>query len=214
MTLDVIVFRWLNGMAGEFEPFDQVIRLLAGDHLLPAVSVASLIWLWLAGTDHAERRRFQRAALDGLLALGLASLLAALLALMVGRSRPFVDLQGVEMLFYAPTDPSFPSHVVTVLVAIGAAVRWGHKQVGNAVLTAGVVMGVARVVAGVQWPSDVLGAILIGLIVGASAHRLMDMFGPFPEWLTRVLLGARPESPAEEADRRGGQLPAEPSHSA
>lgn len=213
MSVDAVVFEWLNGLAGHFEPFDQMIRLLAGDHLIPVLSVASLIWLWLAGTHRDERARFQRAALDGLLALGLASLVASLLGLMSGRDRPFVDLQDVEMLFYAPTDSSFPSHVVTVLVAIGIAVRSAHKQIGNAVITAGVMMGLARVIAGIHWPSDVLVGIVIGVIAGLSARWLLGRLGPVRRWLTRALLGAPAGSVTPELDQMAGRLPTQSSRS-
>lgn len=207
MALDVIVFRWLNGLAGEMETLDQAVRLLAGDHLLPVLSVTSLIWLWLAGTDHEERVRFQSAALDGLLALGIASLVASVMALLVARSRPFLDLHDVELLFYAPTDYSFPAHAVAVLVALGTAVRAGNERVGNAVITAGVAMGVARVIAGVQWPSDVLAAIVIGVLVGLSAHAMLDKIGPVRKWLTRALLGAPTDRTAGEAEPLPSELP-------
>ncbi|MGB8362570.1 MAG: phosphatase PAP2 family protein [Acidimicrobiia bacterium] len=196
MTLDLIVFRWLNGLAGETETLDQAIRLLAGDHLIPVLSVTSLMWLWLAGADYEERVRFQGAALDGLLALGIASLVASVLALMVARSRPFLDPHDAELLFYAPTDYSFPAHAVAVLVALGTAVRAGYKRLGNVVITAGVAMGLARVIAGVQWPSDVLAGIVIGVLVGLSAHALLDKAGPVRKWLTRALLGAPTERTA------------------
>ena len=209
MALDVIVFRWLNGLAGEMEPLDQAVRLLIGDHLIPVLSVASLIWLWLAGTDQEERVRFQGAALDGMLALGIASLLASVMALLVARSRPFLDLQDVELLFYAPTDYSFPAHAVAVLVALGTAVRAGNKRVGNVVITAGVAMGFARVIAGVQWPSDVLASIVIGVLVGLSAHAMLDKVGPVRKWLTRALLGASIEQPAEVAEQSSGQVPSD-----
>jgi undecaprenyl-diphosphatase len=189
MTLDVGVFRWLNGLAGEVEPFDQVIRLLAGDHLLPVLSVVSLIWLWLAGTDRDERVEFQRGAFDGLLALGLASPVTSLLALILARARPFVDLRNVEMLFYAPTDYSFPAQSVAVLVGLGTAVRSAHRRIGNVVLTAGLVLGLTPVIAGVHWPSDVLGGIVVGLAAGLSAHWLPDRLGPVSTWLTRALPG-------------------------
>jgi undecaprenyl-diphosphatase len=194
MTLDVTVFRWLNGLARDLDPFDQVVRLLAGDHLLPVLSAVSLIWLWLAGIHRDERVRFQRGALDGLLALGLASLVTSLLALMLARARPFLDLQDVEMLFYVPTDYSFPAHSVAVLVALGTAVRSANKRIGNAVVAAGLALGLARVIAGVHWPTDVLGGIVIGVIAGLSAHRLLDWLGPVPAWLTRALLGTPAET--------------------
>jgi undecaprenyl-diphosphatase len=205
MIFDVVIFQWLNGLAGHFEPFDQVIRVLAGDHLLPVLSVISLIWLWLAGTDRDERARFQRGALDGLLALGLASLMASLLAPLIGRVRPFLDLQDVHMLFYAPTDHSFPSHAVAVLVAVGTAVRSAHRQIGNAVIAAGVAMGFARIVAGVHWPSDVLGGIAVGVIAGLLAHWLLNKLGPVRVWLTRALLGTPAEVPSPN-DERGQRV--------
>jgi membrane-associated phospholipid phosphatase len=129
--------------------------------------------------------------------------------LILGRGRPFLDLQDVEMLFYAPTDYSFPAHSVAVIVALGIAVRAAHKRIGNAVLAAGIVMGLARVIAGVQWPSDVLGGMLIGVIAGLSAHRLLDRLGPVRAWLTRALLGTPVEAVVPELEEQSGQRPTE-----
>lgn len=189
MILDEGLFRILNGLAGEVAVLDHLVRLVSGDHLIPILAALTLVWLWFAGRDEVERSLFQRTALSGVAALGLGSLAADLIAALVGRSRPFTVLGGVELLFYPPTDPSFPSHPVTVVVAIGAAVWFGHRGLGTLIVWSGVAMGMARVVAGVFWPSDILAAVALGLAIGAVVPMLLRAIEPFPNRVTRLLLG-------------------------
>lgn len=189
MILDEAVFRVLNGLAGEVAALDHLVRLVSGDHLVPLLSVLTLVWLWFAGSDEPERALFQRTALAGVAALGLSSLAADVIATLVGRARPFTVLGGVELLFYPPTDPSFPSHPVTVVVAVGAAVWMGHRGLGTVIVWGGVVMGIARVMAGVFWPTDVVAAILLGLAIGATSSLLLRLLEPVPNLMTRAFLG-------------------------
>lgn len=190
MNLDVVVFRVLNWFAGEWELLDHTVRVLAGDHLVPMTSALTLVWLWFAGTSEPERARFQRTALAGLTALGITSGVVSLLAIATARARPFGVLPGVDTLFYLSTDPSFPAHSTAVVVALGVAVRRGHRQWGNLILGAGVSMGVARVIAGNSWPSDILAAAVIGIGIGLVSHLILRRIEPLTTLITLLGFGS------------------------
>ncbi|HUG47886.1 MAG TPA: phosphatase PAP2 family protein [Candidatus Limnocylindria bacterium] len=104
----------------------------------------------------------------GLLALSVAGdLVAAVVKVLVERSRPEGAL--VEH-FLGGESFAFPSGHVVRASALAAAVAWllvpPAWRIPLAVVSAlgaGTLMGYARVAAGVHWPSDVLGGLLLGL---------------------------------------------------
>jgi undecaprenyl-diphosphatase len=82
----------------------------------------------------------------------------------------------VTVLFYEPINSSFPAHPVANVVALGL-VLWAVKRpLGTIVMFLGLVLGVGRIVAGLWFPTDVLGGVAVGalsfLIAGIVLERL------------------------------------------
>jgi undecaprenyl-diphosphatase len=103
-----------------------------------------------------------------LIALSVASDLAAFVVKMIVE-RPRPDTAAAEQ-FFGPDSFSFPSGHVVRAVALCAALLWAfapaHLRLRLAVaagVVGGLVMGYARVALGVHWPTDALGALLLGL---------------------------------------------------
>ncbi|HEU4514095.1 MAG TPA: alkaline phosphatase D family protein [Nocardioidaceae bacterium] len=141
----------LRGVAGlsRLEPFD-VLRSPAVVGALALLGVVA----WRC------RTRFVAAAI----ALLGAFTLAVVLGLLAGRERPFDSTLG--------GDHSFPSPSLAVLAAVAVLVPTGLQRgmrsravpaVASAALWAVVVVaGLQEVYAGLRWPFDVLGGVLIG----------------------------------------------------
>jgi undecaprenyl-diphosphatase len=163
-AIDEAVFRWLNDLAGRSEFFDGLVRLLISDYLIPFVATLAIAWLWFAGKGDHETERFQHAALQGLMALGICQLAVALTNIGVGRLRPFEQLPDVTVLFYEPINSSFPAHPVATVVALGLVLWMVRRPVGATVLVLGLVLGAARIIAGLWFVTDVLGGIVIGMM--------------------------------------------------
>ncbi|MDH3397704.1 MAG: phosphatase PAP2 family protein [Acidimicrobiia bacterium] len=164
MSSDETVFRWLNDLAGQSNVFDGFIRLVISDYLIPFIATLAVAWLWFAGRREEETGRFQHAALHGLVALGLSQLAVALINIAVGRPRPFEQLPDVTVLFYEPINSSFPAHPIATIVALGVVVWMVHRWLGTLVLALGLLLGIGRIVAGLWFPTDVLGGIAIGAL--------------------------------------------------
>lgn len=164
MNADEAVFRWLNDLAGRSDVFDGLIRLVISDYLIPFFATLAVAWLWFAGRGEDETRRFQHAALHGLVALGICQLAVALVNIGIGRPRPFEQLPDVTVLFYQPINSSFPAHPVATVVALGVVLWTVRRGLGWLVLGLGVGLGAGRIIAGLWFPTDVLGGVAIGIL--------------------------------------------------
>ena len=176
---DEKLFLWINGWVGWFEPFDEAVEWIVSDYLVPVGLVMAMLGLWFIGATKAERHRHQLGVFVGMSATALASLTVLIINVLYSRPRPFVDLD-VSMLFYQPTDPSFPSNGTAAAFALAAA-GWGvNRRVGYFMLAAAGLYGFARVYAGVHYPLDVIAGALIGMVVAFLVFKLKDLLEPIP----------------------------------
>ena len=190
---DEVVFLWINGLVGSFPLLDRVVEWVVSDYLVPASLALTLLGLWFVGVERSVRERNQIGVLVALIAMALSSGLVLLInngALFYHgyfRPRPFVDLD-VSLLFYEPTDSSFPANTAAASFAIAAAV-WGvNRRVGLALFVAAGLYGFARVYAGVHYPLDILAGAMIGVVVAFLVSKLKDLLEPVP---TMVIKAAR-----------------------
>ena len=95
---------------------------------------------------------------------------------------------AVNLLFYQPTDSSFPSNSAAAAFAIAAAVWCVNRRIGTVLFIAAAIYGFSRVYVGVHYPADILGGAAIALIVTALTLRLRDLMMPV---LVAVIKAAR-----------------------
>jgi undecaprenyl-diphosphatase len=140
-------------------------------------------WILLLGFIVYEVVRFVRGyrnSLPSLLfvlscSLG-AWLLAEVLQFFLTSPRPFVVLEGVRQLVSANGN-SFPSGHAAFFFALGYAVAKYHPRLGAVYLFGAGLIGLARVAAGVHWPSDVLAGFILGsLVVGLISFWLKSRY--------------------------------------
>jgi membrane-associated phospholipid phosphatase len=113
-----------------------------------------------------------------LISLGAAALLARfvvveLIRLFIQTTRPYEYLSFLPLI-----DPvnefSFPSGHVSVLSAL-AFIAWGTRPAAGAALLFGaVIVGLARVLAGVHWPIDVAGGVFVGAFTALIVYYASD----------------------------------------
>jgi undecaprenyl-diphosphatase len=184
---DQALLLWLNGLAGDARVFDSLMRIIASDYLMPLVFSAALAALWFAAKSSSDRPGFQRAALVGISSVGLSNVAVWLLNISWHRPRPFELLPGdVNLLFYPPTDPSFPANAVAVGFAAGAAAWMVSRRLGIALCVAALLLGFSRVYAGVFWPTDIFGGAAVGVLVTWGTVWLGRVLEPFPAIATRL----------------------------
>ena len=176
---DETVFLWINGWVGKAPLFDRAMEWLVSDYLVPVGLALTLVGLWFVGDERAVRQRHQIGLFVALSSMALASWAVFLINGVYYRPRPFVDLD-VSLLFYQPTDSSFPSNSAAASFAIAAAV-WGvNRRAGLALFLAAGLHGFARVYAGVHYPLDIVSGALIGIVVAFLVFKLKDLLEPLP----------------------------------
>ena len=175
---DKALFLWVNALVGQAPAVDAAMGWIASDYLVPVGMGLALVALWFIGKDGRERMRYQIGMFTALTAMALSSLVVLISNALFFRPRPFDGLDDVSLLFYMPTDSSFPSNSAAAAFAIAAAVCCVNRRIGAALFGAATVYGFSRVYVGVHYPADILGGAVIALAVTALTLRLRDLVMP------------------------------------
>lgn len=173
MTLDTQLFHFFNGLAGQ-SPFVDWLIVFFASYLAYILVALFLILVLFSAYSRREK-------LEILLVVGLSSIIARFgvtetIRFFYHRPRPFSVLPVHQLL----TDGawSFPSGHATFFFALATVAYLYNKKWGIAFFAASLLIGVSRVVAGVHYPSDIIGGALIGGIVGYLVFFIAYRFVP------------------------------------
>ena len=176
---------WLNGWVGHVPWLDTIVRAVVSDYLVPVLMSLVLLGLWFTGATAGARERYQRGVMTALLGLAFANLAVEVIDQFLYRPRPFDTLE-VSLLFYRPTDSSFPANPAALGFAIAVGVwLWNHKA-GAALLGVASVFALSRVYAGVFYPLDLLGGAALGVAASLLAAALLRWVEPLPTLALRL----------------------------
>lgn len=180
-AFDLAVFGWFNGLAGRYGAFDRLVVYFTKYAPFIFGLLFVLLFVWRSRESGQLRRTIMLAVLSG--ALGL--LVAVALASVVYRPRPFVVLpHRVKLLLPHAADSSFPSDHATGSAgfAVGmwrapsSSIRWLFTLVA-------LLVGVSRLIAGVHWPSDILGSYLLGALSAQVVWAMSRPLSPLLDWM-------------------------------
>ncbi len=159
MALDLKLFYFFNHLAYHSGIFDQLIIFLAsyGEFVLGAVFI---LLLYFSGYSRRDK----------IYIFGVAMVSAAiarfgiteLIRFWYHRPRPFIALPIQHLL--TDNDWSFPSGHAARLFALSMAVYLCQKRWGFWFFLASAAIVISRVIAGIHYPSDILGGLIIGLL--------------------------------------------------
>lgn len=177
----------LHGLADRSRLADWLVTVSAQDLVYLAPAVLLLLWLRPKGL------RACIAAVGGaLVALGIAALLGSL----HDEARPFVS-GHYRPLFAHSADGSFPSDHLSALGAVTAGAWLGWRRLGIAAACLSLVVGVARVIAGVHYVDDVVAGFLVGVASALAVWVLTVALRPLLAIveLRLAMLHLRPRRP-------------------
>jgi membrane-associated phospholipid phosphatase len=100
----------------------------------------------------------------------LATLISEILKYLFHTSRPFIALKEVSSLF-DQAGYAFPSGHATFFSALAFSIFFLHKKAGSVFIFFAVIIGLARIIAGVHFPVDILGGLVLGAIVAFLSHK-------------------------------------------
>jgi undecaprenyl-diphosphatase len=95
---------------------------------------------------------------------GLAWFLAYIFKFIFHTGRPFEIFPNVISLF-SESGYAFPSGHSTFFMALAFAIFFGHKKIGYIFIFFSLLIGIARIMAGVHFPIDILGGFILGFVI-------------------------------------------------
>jgi len=187
--IDTILFQYINGLAGKIPVIDVFFKGFSNDYFAAITCCLILIWLWFGTRDPARRDINQRAVLVAAISIGLTNALVAISNAVYFRTRPFdiLPLQEMHLLFYRPTDPSFPSNLAAVLFAIAVPVFLKNKSWGTVLLVIATLAGFGRVFMGIHYPFDILGGAFVGTLGAFCALGTARLINPLINIIMKFL---------------------------
>jgi len=187
MAIDETIFQWINNLAGRIGPIDWLLKGIANDYFIIVSFCLVLILLWFGTRDVEQRQADQKGVICALPSLGVAQAFVVLSNAFYFRLRPFDVLPDVNLLFYEPTDSSFPSNSAAVVFAIAFAVLLYNRRAGIILLALSVLFGFSRIYIGIHFPLDILASVAIGLITSLFFHYIIKALEPWPSRLLEIM---------------------------
>jgi len=199
---DIALFRFINQSLAN-PVFDGLMPFASGnDFFGPALALVAAFLLWKGG------RRGQLFLLALVLALLVTDpLVVNNLKKLVGRERPFLVLENVNLLVGKGGSGSFPSaHAANWFAGLAVALMYYPRSWKFMLPLAGVI-AISRVYNGVHYPSDILAGAAIGAAAGFATvwliNALWSAMGQrwFPLWWQELPSLAQPSAVAETEKR-------------
>jgi len=170
--LDITIFRWFNSWAGHSSFVDWTIIFLAEYlwYVMAGAVISLVLSTWFLRFRQYRKRHLELLYLALVSAFSARFVVAEVIKYIFNRPRPFAVLDGVQQLLQHSAGRSFPSGHASLAFAIAATVAFYYPKTSILFFIAAVNVGVARVIAGVHWPSDILGGALVGIFTAWLAH--------------------------------------------
>ncbi len=172
--INYLLFSWINAGPESSKLLLSIATFMACYAIVVVPLFLMRLWLW--GTK--IRLLSQREAVaKTIIALLIAMLAAASIAKLFPYQRPFVAGIGSCFLKHAP-DTSFPSkHGTAIFTCALAFLFWYRISVGGFFMIAAIGIAWSRIYLGVHWPSDMVGAFLLGLPSCLLTQWVWNLFG-------------------------------------
>lgn len=158
MSLDLKLFYLLNNLANKSPISDAIIVFFAT--YLPYFVVAIFILL-LYFARYSKKQKFLILWTTILSAIIARLGITEIIRLFYHRPRPFISHQMHQLI--SENTWSFPSGHSAFFFALATAIYLSNRKWGISFFIAAIIINISRVIAGVHYPSDIIGGIIIGV---------------------------------------------------
>ena len=173
IDFDQKLFLAVNSMVGTSSIIDSSARIIGSDYVVPVFLSLILIFLWYKETSILRKFKARLTVLNSIFTLLGACSIVFILNQFLFRERPF-NLLEANLIFYAPTDSSFPSNSVAAVVGLSIPVFKTYRKIGCLMLSSSLCLAFCRIYVGIHFPGDVLGGIIVSVVSFFLATLLIN----------------------------------------
>jgi undecaprenyl-diphosphatase len=167
--VDYSVDRWINQVVHAHPLLGSVVVEFSTWGVVMFGVLAVGLWLLSPPGDTV----WKRAATSGLAAASVGLLANQVISHIWDRARPYEAHPVIVPLLAKSSDPSFPSDHATAAFSIAFGVFFVSRRAGRFFLAFATVVACSRVLAGMHYPTDVLGSFVISAGAGYLCARLL-----------------------------------------
>ncbi len=136
---------------------DNLIIFSAKYLYLAAIALTVIVWVF-----KKPIKRKQLLTL-GVISLPLSLLVTKILGYFIYHPRPFV-IEHIKPLIDHTADNGFPSDHTLLVMALASVIFTFDRKMGIILFIIGIIVGIARVIAKVHYPEDIMASTLIALV--------------------------------------------------
>ena len=185
--VDFALFEIINGLAGQSTALDKFLSVLASDYLMPVGMGLILYFSWFDSGNIEQRGYKQRTVIASITHMALASLSILLINQLFFRERPFTSNE-VNLIFYAPSDSSFPSNTAAGTLGIALPFFFSkNKCTGLILFGMSFTLSLARVCVGVHYPGDIIGGYMAALLTFPVSITILKVFKPLQNKVLKTM---------------------------
>lgn len=172
---DLHAVEWINH--NRIYALDNFFRFITDSAAFTSITIAILviIFAFIKKTAFLKYRKYQVA-----FAFTINALIINILKYTVNRPRPFEVDKAIEKLTWGGS-PSFPSGHTgdAMVVAISLSLLfYKRKWLLFVVWLWAIAVAYSRIVLGVHYPSDIIGAVVISLVVAVGCNKIFKNLKP------------------------------------
>ncbi len=171
-----IIFYFFYNLAHQSVFFDKVIVFFAESFPYIVIILAGLFLFRRSNqiSDPQVSKFFGRwkEIIFIFFAGGLAVFLDLILKYIIHAPRPFLALTDVYALF-PETGYAFPSGHATFFSALAVSLFFLDKKVGYVFMFFAFLIGLARIIAGVHFPIDILSGFVLGALIAIFVNKIL-----------------------------------------
>jgi membrane-associated phospholipid phosphatase len=170
MSIDTSLVETLNRWGEHHRSF---VRACSND-LVYAVILLAVLWFLVrilkSHPIHEGWRNFvKNLIIKGVVVFaipaGIAIAISESISTIYVRQRPFIVDSNVTLLVPHSADGGMPSHHIVFMVTLVASIYFYQKGFATLLTALTLVTGIARVVAGIHYPSDILVGAVLGVVI-------------------------------------------------
>lgn len=148
----------------------NIFIIFAAKYLLIVSGLSYVVFtLFLFQT---EKKRFRSFIILSIISFVCTYLFAKILSLVISDPRPFL-VSGTKPMIDSALDNGFPSDHMLLAMAIAAVTYLYSKRLGLILFVLALIIGSARVLAGVHHTLDIIGSVAIATTTVAISSRFL-----------------------------------------